>query len=48
MNDALFDWDDADILHVTEHEVAPEEAEEVILGEPIFRTWRIFWGLHPW
>ena len=35
MDDALFDWDDANILHVAEHNVAPEEAEEVILGEPL-------------
>jgi uncharacterized DUF497 family protein len=35
MNDALFDWDAANILHVAEHDVAPEEAEEVILGEPV-------------
>jgi len=35
MNDALFDWDDANILHVAEHNVAPEEAEEVILGDPL-------------
>ncbi|MGO9777531.1 MAG: BrnT family toxin [Terracidiphilus sp.] len=35
MNDTLFDWDDANILHVTEHEVTLEEAEEVILGNPL-------------
>jgi len=26
MNDALFDWDDANILHVADHDVTPEEA----------------------
>ncbi|MGH9604648.1 MAG: BrnT family toxin [Terracidiphilus sp.] len=35
MDDELFDWDDANILHLAEHDVAPEEAEEVMLGEPI-------------
>jgi uncharacterized DUF497 family protein len=35
MDDALFDWDDANILHVAEHDVVPEEAEEVILGDPL-------------
>lgn len=32
MNDALFDWDDANILHVAEHDVTPEE---VILRDPL-------------
>ena len=35
MNDALFDWDSANILHMAEHDVSPEEAEEVILGDPL-------------
>lgn len=35
MNDELFDWDDANILHLPEHDVTPEEAEEVILGETL-------------
>lgn len=35
MNDELFDWDDANILHLAEHDVTPEEAEEVMLCEPI-------------
>jgi uncharacterized DUF497 family protein len=35
MNDALFDWDDANIGHIAEHDVTPEEAEEVILGDPL-------------
>lgn len=35
MNDELFDWDDANILHLAEHDLTPEEAEEVLLGEPI-------------
>ena len=35
MNDALFDWADANIGHIAEHDVAPEEAEEVILRNPL-------------
>ena len=35
MNDELFDWDDANILHLAEHDVTPEEAEEVILSDPM-------------
>jgi uncharacterized DUF497 family protein len=35
MDDELFEWDDANILHLTEHDVSPEEAEEVILGDPL-------------
>jgi uncharacterized DUF497 family protein len=33
MDDELFDWDDANILHLAEHGVAPEEAEEVLLSD---------------
>jgi uncharacterized DUF497 family protein len=35
MDDELFDWDDANILHLAEHDVMPEEAEEVLLGDPL-------------
>jgi uncharacterized DUF497 family protein len=35
MDDELFDWDSANIGHLGEHEVVPEEAEEAILGEPL-------------
>jgi uncharacterized DUF497 family protein len=35
MDDELFDWDDANILHLAEHDVTPEEAEEVILRDPL-------------
>jgi hypothetical protein len=30
-----FDWDDANIGHLARHRVTPEEAEEVILREPL-------------
>jgi uncharacterized DUF497 family protein len=35
MDNSLFEWDDANILHVAEHSVEPEEAEEIILGDPL-------------
>jgi uncharacterized DUF497 family protein len=35
MNDELFDWDSANICHIAEHDITPEEAEEVILGDPL-------------
>jgi uncharacterized DUF497 family protein len=35
MDDALFDWDCANIGHIAEHDVTPEEAEEAILGDPV-------------
>jgi uncharacterized DUF497 family protein len=35
MNSALFDWDDANVLHLARHDVSPEEAEEVMLGDPL-------------
>jgi uncharacterized DUF497 family protein len=30
-----FDWDSANIGHIAEHDVTSEEAEEVLLGEPL-------------
>jgi uncharacterized DUF497 family protein len=30
-----FEWDHANIAHVAEHDVEPEEAEEVVLGDPL-------------
>jgi uncharacterized DUF497 family protein len=30
-----FDWDPANLSHVARHEVLPEEAEEVILNDPL-------------
>lgn len=35
MNYALFDWDDANISHVAQHGITPEEAEQVVLGNPL-------------
>ena len=30
-----FDWDEHNIGHIAEHDVAPEEAEQVVLGDPL-------------
>lgn len=30
-----FDWDSANIGHIARHQVRPEEAEQVILGDPL-------------
>jgi uncharacterized DUF497 family protein len=30
-----FDWDEANIGHLARHNVLPEEAEQVVLNEPI-------------
>jgi hypothetical protein len=48
MNDELFDWDDANVLHIAEHEVDPEEAEEVVLGEPIDAGFDVVNGEERW
>ena len=30
-----FDWDEANVSHVARHKVSPEEAEQVILNDPV-------------
>ncbi len=35
MDHANFDWDDANIEHIAEHGVVPEEAEEMLLRDPL-------------
>lgn len=30
-----FDWDSANIGHIAEHDVTPEEAEDVLLGDSL-------------
>ncbi len=30
-----FEWDSANAAHIAEHDVEPEEAEEVLLGDPL-------------
>lgn len=35
MNLVVFDWDEANIGHIAEHDVTPEEAEDVLLGDSL-------------
>jgi uncharacterized DUF497 family protein len=35
MNDASFEWDDANLAHIAEHDVTPEEAEQALLNDPL-------------
>ena len=48
MDDGLFDWDDANILHLAEHDVVPEEAEEVLLGDPLDAGFDVVNGEERW
>jgi len=48
MNEELFDWDDANTLHVAEHDVEPEEAEEVMLGDPLDAGFDVVDGEERW
>jgi uncharacterized protein len=34
-SDLVFDWDDANRNHIARHQVAPEEAEQVIDNDPL-------------
>jgi uncharacterized DUF497 family protein len=31
----VFDWDEANLAHIARHDVTQEEAEQVILGDPL-------------
>jgi hypothetical protein len=31
----IFDWDEANVAHIAQHNVSREEAEQVFLGEPL-------------
>ena len=35
MADLYFDWDNANVEHIAEHGVKPEEAEQVLCGDPL-------------
>jgi uncharacterized DUF497 family protein len=48
MNDALFDWDDANIDQIAEHDVTPEEAEEAILRDPLDVGYDLINGEERW
>jgi uncharacterized protein len=48
MDNSLFDWDDANIAHIAEHDVAPGEAEETILGNPLDVGFDVINGEERW
>jgi uncharacterized DUF497 family protein len=48
MNDELFDWDSANIDHIAEHEVDPEEAEQAILGDTLDVGYDVVNGEERW
>jgi uncharacterized DUF497 family protein len=35
MQKTMFDWDEANIAHIAEHNVLPSEAEEVVSNNPL-------------
>jgi uncharacterized DUF497 family protein len=43
-----FDWDDSNIGHISEHDVTPEEAEEVLLGDPLDAGFDVVDGEDRW
>ena len=48
MNESLFDWDKANIGHIAEHDVVPEEAEEVMLNGPLDVGYDVVNGEERW
>ena len=43
-----FEWDSANVAHIAEHGVKPEEAEEVLLGDPIDFGFEVIDGEERW
>jgi hypothetical protein len=48
MDISFFDWDSENIGHIAKHNVAPEEAEEVILGDPLDIGFDVIDGEERW
>lgn len=48
MNNLNFDWDKANIGHIAEHKVTPEESEEVLLGDPLDAGFDVVGGEERW
>jgi uncharacterized DUF497 family protein len=48
MDDLSFEWDEANIAHIAEHGVLPEEAEEVVLNEPLDSGFQVIDGEERW
>jgi uncharacterized DUF497 family protein len=32
----LFDWDDGNVWHIAHHKITPEEAQQVLMNEPLY------------
>lgn len=43
-----FEWDRANIAHAAEHDVMPEEAEEILLGDPFDLEFEVVDGEDRW
>lgn len=43
-----FDWDTANLSHIAEHGVAPEEAEQVLQNDPIDLDYQVVEGEERW
>jgi uncharacterized protein len=48
MDNLNFDWDDANIAHLAEHDVTPEEAEEIVLGDSMEMDFEVAGGEERW
>jgi uncharacterized DUF497 family protein len=48
MDNLNFDLDDSNISHIAEHGVTPEEAEQVILGDPLDIEFDVVDGEERW
>jgi uncharacterized DUF497 family protein len=48
MDNLIFDWDDANIGHIADHEVTPEEAEHVVLDDPMELDYEVENGEERW
>jgi uncharacterized protein len=48
MDNLNFDWDDANILHLAEHDVTPEEAEEIVLADSMEMDFDVVNGEERW
>ena len=33
--EAMFDWDDANVQHIARHAISPQDAEHVLLHDPV-------------
>jgi uncharacterized protein len=48
MDKLIFDWDAANIGHIAEHGVTPEEAEEIVLGDSMEMDFDVVNGEERW